>query len=103
VGAQALGHDALRVLVRLGLIVCPRDAGRERGHHASGHFHVPSRGGRQRLRELARLGVPTLGGAQIVERGLREEADEGFDGAGANCFVALGGGAVHAYIVPDSA
>lgn len=100
-GAQTLRGDPLRVLRRLRLIVRPSDAGRERGDNASRHFHVPSGGRTQRVSERLRLIVPPLGSVEVEERSLREERDEGFGGSGADGEVTVGGGAVHARIIPD--
>ena len=100
-GAQSLRRDALRVLVRLRLIVRPSHAGRERGDNAARDFHVPSGRGAQRISERASLIVPPLGGAQVEQRSLREERDEVADGSGVDGVVTgVGGGAVHACIVP---
>ena len=100
VGPQTLRRDALRVLRRLRLIVRPRDTGRECRHDASRRFEAPPGGGAEGFSERARLIVPTLGSAQVEERSLREQRDEGVDGSGADGGVA-GGGGVHARIVPD--
>ena len=98
-GPQALRRDALRVLGGLGLIVRPRHTGGECRHDASRSFEAPSGGRAERFSERTRLIVPTLGSAQVEQRSLREQRDEGFDGSGADGGVA--GGGVHARIVPD--
>ena len=100
VRAQTLRRDALRVLRRLRLIVRPRHTGREGRHDASRRFEAPSGGRAEGFSERARLIVPTLGSAQVEQRSLREQRDEGVDGSGADGGVA-GGGGVHACIVPS--
>ena len=102
-GAKTLRGDPLRVLRRLRLIVRPSDAGRERGDNGRGDFHVPSGHRAQRVSEALRLGVPTLGSVEVEERSLGEKPDERFGGAVADGEVTVGGGAVHARIVPDAA
>ena len=100
-GTQALRRDALRVLVRLRLIVRPSHAGRERGDNASRDFHIPLRTNRREgFSERVSLAVPTLGGVEIVQRGVAQQADERLGGAGADGFVTLGAGGAHACIVP---
>ena len=101
-GAEALRRDALRVLVRLRLIVRPCHTGRERGDNGRGHFHAPlGAQDAQRLREVSGLNVPLLRGS-VVEEGSRcEVADEGFDSAGADGFVTIGASGAHGSIVPD--
>ena len=100
VGAESLRRDALRVLVSLRLIVRPRHTGRERGDNGRGNFRAPLRTqDAQRLREVSGLNVPLLRGG-VVEEGSRcEVADEGFDGVGADGFVAVGASGAHGSIV----
>ena len=90
-GAEPLRRDALRVLLRLHLIVRPRDTGRECGDNAARHFEVPSGAVAERLREPGSLTVPTLGSVVVEEGSGREEGRE----------TGGVGGAVHACIVTD--
>ena len=92
-GAQSLRHDALRVLVRLRLIVRPSDAGRECGDNGRSDFHAPlGAHDAEAGSELVGLGVPTLGGVDIEQRG---GCEEGAETGG------VGGGGDHGSIVPD--
>ena len=90
-GSEPLRRDALRVLLRLDLIVRPSDSGRECGDNAARHFEVPSGAVAERLREPGSLTVPTLGSVVVEEGSGREEGRE----------TGGVGGAVHAYIVTD--
>jgi len=100
-GAQTLGRDALRVLERLRLIVRPSDAGRERGDNASRDFHAPlGADDGKRLRELISLAVPHTRSLQIGHGSAGKERDERLGGTGADGLVTVGGGAVHARMIP---
>ena len=92
-GAQTLRHDALRVLVRLRLVVRPSDAGRERGDNAARNFHAPLGADEaQTASEVSGLGVPRIGSSSIEEGSGCEEGTE---------TVGNGGGGDHALIVTD--
>ncbi len=96
VGTQSLRRDTLRVLVRLTLIVRPRDAGRERGDNAARNFHAPIGANEaQTTGEVSGFNVPRIGGRMIEEGSGGEEGTETVRNGGGG-----GGGAVHAYIVP---